>query len=171
MKSGHHNLPWILTTLLKWQQLGNETINVTQPEWESWETCAPQQRVLMERRDNLCLWLHPNLRVWFAAGSHTVHERHLGKWAHLSLIRCCVQREPVPSLCSSMQRLQFADLSPPSITSQKYISGLKTETSTEKWPMCIVFSLKWEPKVTLKTNLDIRTHVTFQIAIIQLHEL
>lgn len=57
--------------------------------------------------------------VWFAAGKHTVHERHLGKWALLSLIRCCVQREPVPSLCSSVQRLQFADLSPPAITSQK----------------------------------------------------
>lgn len=62
MKSGHLNLPWILTTLLKWQQLGNETISVTPSEWKSRETCTSQQRVLMECRDNLCLWFHPKLK-------------------------------------------------------------------------------------------------------------
>lgn len=55
-------MPWILTILLTWQQLGNGTINVTLSEWQSWETCTAQPKVLMGCRDRLCLWFHPKLR-------------------------------------------------------------------------------------------------------------
>jgi hypothetical protein len=69
MKSGHLNLPWIVTILLIWQQLGNETINVTLSEWQSWETCTSQPKVLMGCRDSLCLSFHPKLRFDFVLAS------------------------------------------------------------------------------------------------------
>lgn len=62
MKSGHFNLPWILTILLTWQQLEIETINVNLSEWQSWETCTSQPKVLTGCRDRFCLWFHPKLR-------------------------------------------------------------------------------------------------------------